>query len=115
VLFVSFVVNSPGHFSPCEQWAKQIRSTLDELADRTHIEDWQRVQIIRAIQILFQDSVRTDWADDHDWDYAIAATRGLPESHPNRPVARGGTTSRAFSPSSSCILPDEIFRGRSAA
>ncbi len=56
-----------------DQSAEQVRRSLEVLMAQAHLKDWQRAQAVRAIQILFQDSVGAEWADEFDWDYAVAA------------------------------------------
>jgi integron integrase len=60
---------------------EQVSSYLHRLGRERSLEDWQFVQTVRALQILFYKLLTTDWATDFDWDHWIDAAQTLEPGH----------------------------------
>ena len=72
---------------------EQISSYLHMLGRRHTLQDWQFVQAVRALQVLFCKLLAVDWATDFDWDHWVDAAQTLEPDHatlarePGRSVA----------------------------
>lgn len=81
-----------------EHTARDVESYLREKGRNSQILDWQFTQLVRALQILFVEMVRSPWAADFPWQHWIDTARELETSHPS--VARDSdSTSTALAPS----------------
>ncbi|GMQ97402.1 MAG: hypothetical protein BMS9Abin15_1121 [Gammaproteobacteria bacterium] len=60
---------------------EQVSSYLHMLGRQRPLEDWQFVQAVRALQVLFCKLLVADWADDFDWDHWIDAAQSLEPGH----------------------------------
>jgi integron integrase len=54
---------------------------LEDLGRKTFIQDWQLLQAIDALRILFVDIVKSEWAADFAWDDWKASARSLESTH----------------------------------
>jgi integron integrase len=70
--------------NPClfEHTDIQIESYLSDKGRNSGLEDWQYIQMIVALKILFVELVKTPWARDFAWDDWIASAKSLSSSHP---------------------------------
>lgn len=59
---------------------------LEEKGRNPKLCDWQFQQIVRSLQVLFQELVKTPWAEAYPWQHLIDSARSLPAAHPT--VAR---------------------------
>ena len=72
--------------------SEQVISYLHKLGRQKSLEDWQFVQVVRALEVLFSKLLAADWASDFDWDHWIDAAQTLEPGHntlarePGRPV-----------------------------
>ena len=58
-----------------------IRQYLQYKCGNPRLQEWQYLQIVTALKILFLDVIKVPWANTHDWDaYQAMATR-LPDDH----------------------------------
>ena len=60
---------------------EQVSSYLHMLCRQRSLEDWQFVQAVRALRVLFCKLLVADWADDFDWDHWIDAAQSLEPGH----------------------------------
>ena len=51
---------------------------LNEIGRQSNLKDWQFVQVVDALHILFVYMVASDWARDFQWDYWRGAARVMP-------------------------------------
>jgi integron integrase len=47
--------------------AEDVASYLDEIGRKTRLQDWQIIQIVHALEILFREVVGAKWAQGFDW------------------------------------------------
>ena len=70
---------------PEQRLAQHTRNEVDqyihELGRNTTLKTWQFKQVVHAIQILFQDLLKLEWAQSVDWDYWLSAAQLLPDEH----------------------------------
>lgn len=60
---------------------KSLETYFNQLSRNTKLADWQFKQAVEALQILFVELIRTDWAQKFPWDYWIDAATELAPSH----------------------------------
>lgn len=58
-----------------------VEKYINDKSRNERLLDWQFVQIIDALKILFLDLLRTDWAADFPWEQWKDAAKSLPSSH----------------------------------
>lgn len=66
--------------------AEEVSTYLEEKGRNGRLADWQFAQVVRALQILFVELVRTPWATSLPWDDWVSNARELEPTHPT--VAR---------------------------
>lgn len=59
-----------------------LESYLKGVGRQSGLKDWQFVQIVDALFILFVHMICPDWARDFQWDYWRQTAKGLSDSHP---------------------------------
>jgi integron integrase len=69
-----------------------VRTYLEGAGRKPEVSGWQFRQFVHALQILYCDVIRSDWADCFDWQYWKDSARGLEPQHPtiarhNQPVS----------------------------
>ena len=57
-----------------------LETYFNRKAKQGHTKDWQYSQIVQALQILFVDIIKIDWASSFPWDDWLALARSLPGS-----------------------------------
>ncbi len=70
------------HLRLAEHSAKQVENYLEEKGRSTYLKEWQYIQLIEALKILFQQIVKSPWADGFAWGDWIDAASQIPDSHP---------------------------------
>ncbi len=75
-----------------DQGPKEVLSYLESVRGDHRLKDWQAVQAVHALELLFCEFLSVDWRREVDWDGRKAAFRALEPAHPtvareNRPVA----------------------------
>ena len=65
-----------------EQNAENVRAYLEELGRKDRLQDWQFVQIVHSLRILFSRVIRAGWAKDFDWEYFKRSAKTLTPKHP---------------------------------
>lgn len=60
---------------------EQVEAYLSEMAHNPRLQDWQYKQIIKSLQIIFVDLVKTEWADDFPWQDRADEATGLSADH----------------------------------
>ena len=65
---------------------RDVVSYLNDLGGQPHLSVFQQIQVISALQILFQEMTDCVWAAEFDWAARMDACRELGENHPT--VAR---------------------------
>ena len=60
---------------------KSLETYFNQLSRNIKLADWQFKQAVEALQILFVELIRTDWAQKFPWDYWIDAATELAPSH----------------------------------
>ncbi len=58
-----------------------IHRYLEDLGRNIRLEDWQQIQVVDALRIMFVDVVKTDWANQFSWDGWKDSYIALPSSH----------------------------------
>ena len=72
---------------------EQVTSYLHKLGRQVSLEDWQFVQAVRALEVLFCKLLAADWANGFNWDHWIDAAQSLESGHatiarePGQPIA----------------------------
>lgn len=61
--------------------ARHIDDYLDKISRIPRLHDWQYKQIIKSLQILFSDIIRSDWAESYPWQDRIQDATGLSPDH----------------------------------
>ena len=61
--------------------ALTVESYLQNKGRNPALKDWQFVQIVTALQILFVELVKSSWAGDFDWQHWKASARELSSAH----------------------------------
>jgi integron integrase len=69
-----------------EHTARDVETYLREKGRNGRLADWQFVQVVRALQILFVEMVGASWVEDFPWQEWIDSARELESTHPT--VAR---------------------------
>jgi integron integrase len=64
-----------------EHTPEVIHRYLEKLGRNTRLEDWQLMQIVDALRVLFVDLVKSDWAHTFSWDAYKDSFVALPDSH----------------------------------
>jgi len=64
-----------------EHSSEVVHSYLENIGRNTSLEDWQMIQVVDALRILFVDVVKSDWACDFSWDTWKSGFVSLPDSH----------------------------------
>lgn len=64
-----------------EHTPEVIHRYLENIGRNIRLEDWQMMQVVDALRILFVDIVRVDWAQGFSWDGWKDSFIDLPESH----------------------------------
>lgn len=78
----------------CEQYIKHheplrliehtpeiIHRYLEKLGRNIQLEDWQMIQVVDALRILFVDVIKSDWAKQFPWDACKDSFIALPLTH----------------------------------
>lgn len=60
---------------------QQVEEYLNSIGRKARLKNYQFIQIIHAIQLLFSLGLKTDWAADFDWEYWKTAAKTLESSH----------------------------------
>lgn len=69
--------------SPLRQRSPQdLDHFLEDLGRNPRLEDWQAIQAVDALELLFCHLVITPWASRYDWEGWRLGFRELPPSHP---------------------------------
>jgi integron integrase len=61
---------------------EKVKRYLQGLGRKSKLQDWQFVQIVHALEILFAQVIRAEWAKDVDWEYFKQAAKTLTPRHP---------------------------------
>ena len=61
--------------------SQDVESWLHVLSRKNDLKDWQFKQAVHAIQILFCELVKPDWAGDLDWDHWKIGAKQLQSDH----------------------------------
>lgn len=61
---------------------EQVDAYLRDIPRTQRLQGWQFAQVVKALQILFVEVVKTDWAKDYPWEERIDAAVELPSDHP---------------------------------
>lgn len=65
---------------------QQVTQYLSKTLQQNRLKDWQIIQLIDAIRLLFVAALKAPWASDFDWDYWKDSIKTLENDH--RTVAR---------------------------
>ncbi len=65
-----------------ERGAAEMETYLEALGRKPEVADWQAVQVVHALQILYQRVIGSAWAVRFDWDGWKLGFRDLPPNHP---------------------------------
>jgi len=60
---------------------EQVSSYLHKLGRQASLEDWQFIQAVKALQVLFCKLLAANWAPDFDWDTWINSAQALGSGH----------------------------------
>ena len=90
--------------------ARHVEQYFYEIGRKKQLESWQFRQVIEAIQILFVDLVRSEWARDFDWHYWLESARALEKHH--APVARNNDPLPPSYPRQQSVAVQEEVRQR---
>jgi len=85
-------LQAQGNSDPAGHSAADLEAWLRELGRNGRLRDWQFVQTVDAMRILFRGLLRAEWAAAFDWAYWKASARRLSAEHPTlarEPVAGG--------------------------
>ena len=74
-----------------EHTPQHIEAYLREMGQKPHLKDWQCRQVIKALQILFIELVKAEWASHFHWQDHIDAAISLPIDHAT--IARDSSVS----------------------
>jgi len=90
--------------------AKQIMLHLRELDERQFKDDWQHIQYIDSVQILFEQLSSADWVSKVPWDEFKSAAVTLDSNHPTLARETDGLTPvlPKFSPTLSIEKKDSL-------
>lgn len=80
--------HTPGH----------VNRYFQEIGSQNGLEDWQFIQIVRAIRILFCDLLHHDWASSIDWDGWMEFAGSLEAGHTDT-AREGGFDGKLHLPS----------------
>lgn len=79
-----------GKSKPADHLASDLQRFLAKIGKETWISNWQFVQIVDAIRILFVNQVKTPWAREFEWQYWRDLAQKLlsddPTTAPERPI-----------------------------
>lgn len=64
-----------------EHDASFVEKYLQRLGRKTLIQDWQLMQVVDALRILFVDMIKPNWAESFPWDDWKGSLRSLEDSH----------------------------------
>ena len=56
---------------------ENVQSYLEEIGRKQKLADWQYMQVVRAIEVLFLDVLSAPWAKAFDWQYWRDSARSL--------------------------------------
>ncbi len=62
--------------------SEHVTAFFHDKGSQTSLKDWQFQQIIHAIELLFCQLVRCDWADSYDWQHWKMFAKTLETDHP---------------------------------
>lgn len=65
-----------------DQQPDKVKGYLQELGGKGTLQDWQFIQVVHALEILFAQVIRAEWAGDVDWQYYKQAAKTLTSRHP---------------------------------
>ena len=69
------------HLRLSQHSAEQIETYLKEKGRNPHLQDWQFMQIVEALKILFIEMVKAPWAKEFPWGDWVTTAESLPNSH----------------------------------
>jgi len=81
----AYIKAHPGH-RLATHTPSMVDAYLNAKGRTGRLADWQFGQVVRALQILFHDLVKTPWASSYPWTHWMESARELEASHPT--VAR---------------------------
>jgi len=81
---------------------------LNDLGASGKLADWQMIQAIKAMQILFVEIVKTEWAPTFPWDDWVESSHQLPDTHASVARSYDPTGSDPNYKASDTIDPDLI-------
>lgn len=61
--------------------SKMVNEYFESLARKSGLIDWQFIQTVNAVQILFTELVKTSWSAEFPWDRWKTAAEKLPSDH----------------------------------
>ena len=79
-----------------EHSPKHVEGYVISKANDNQLKDWQFTQIVDAIKILFSLGLKSDWAQDYDWEGIVTSAKPLEPGHPS--VARDYSSALANPP-----------------
>lgn len=88
--------------------SEEMDQHLDVIGRNGDLSPWQQSQITSALEVLFQELVRSSWVDSYDWRGRIDGFRELEASHPTLARESGRTVSRK--PQKKEELPPETMQ-----
>ncbi len=65
-----------------EHQPEQVEQYLNHVGREQRLKDWQFVQIVDAILLLFKAAIKAEWVNTLDWSYWKTAAKSLSASHP---------------------------------
>lgn len=61
--------------------AEHVEAFLTDKGRQKHLKDWQFVQVVNSIKLLFTDMLRPSWAIDFPWQEWADLSKALPSHH----------------------------------
>ena len=61
--------------------AADVAGYLEELGRSGGLEDWQYLQVVDALRVLFSEAARSPWSAEVDWAYWKDSARSLGRTH----------------------------------
>ncbi len=75
--------------------AAEVRAYLEDIGRSESLKDWQYMQVVLALKILFVDVVKSNWASGFPWEDWIESARALSEDHPTVTESNASTVKLA--------------------
>lgn len=80
-----YIASHPGQHIHTHQ-EKQVTDYFNSITQQNRLKDWQIIQLVDAIRLLFLVALKLHWATHFDWDYWKHSIKSLENDH--RTVAR---------------------------